>query len=222
MKKYIIFILMVMSLFSRETLKIGVYEMTRDIPEMVEFRAALTQSLKNLGYDVDYIYLPSLRSIEDTDKGILDGDMPRVKEVIKSYKNIFQIDIEIDRTKLYAYNLNGEKILNFKDFENKKIGIILGTPIFDSILMKNVKKYSVEKLKDVDALGNMLKAERVDLLFLPESVGDQLLNKYPKANIRKNEKPISEVIYYLDLNKKYLKLKEPLELEMKKQLKKQN
>lgn len=222
MKKFIIFILIVISLSSKEILTIGIYEMTRDIPEMVKFRGELTESLLNLGYDVNYVYLPSLRSIEEANSGEIDGDMPRVDEIIKLYKNVFQVDVVIDRTKLYAYTLNTEKILSFKDFENKKIGIILGTPMFENILIKNVKKYNVEKLKDIYALRNMLKIGRVDLLFLPETVGEQLINTYPKDKYKKSSKPISEIVYYLDLNKKYLKLKEPLEKEMKKIMKTQN
>jgi len=222
MKKFIIFILIVISLSSKEILTIGIYEMTRDIPEMVKFRGELTESLLNLGYDVNYVYLPSLRSIEEANSGEIDGDMPRADEIIKLYKNVFQVDVVIDRTKLYAYTLNTEKILSFKDFENKKIGIILGTPMFENILIKNVKKYNVEKLKDIYALRNMLKIGRVDLLFLPETVGEQLINAYPKDKYKKSNKPISEIVYYLDLNKKYLKLKEPLEKEMKKIMKTQN
>jgi len=166
--------------------------------------------------------LPSLRSIDDADSGKIDGDMPRAKEIIKLYKNVFQLDIEIDRTKLYAYTLNNEKILEFKDLENKKIGIIMGTPMIENILLINVKKYSIEKLKDIYALGNMLKTGRVDLLFIPETVGEQLLNQYPKDNFKKSEKPISEIVYYLDLNKKHIKLKDNLEKEMKKIIKNKN
>ena len=146
MRKYIIYIILTISIFSKEKLEIGISEIAKDIPSVEIFKEAFSKSMDNLGYEVSFIYLPILRSIDEADRGKIDGDMPRSKETIKLYKNIFQVNVEIGRTKLYAYTTDDLKIGNFKDLEGKKIGVLLGAFNSEDILRKNLKKYGLSTL----------------------------------------------------------------------------
>lgn len=175
--------------------------------------------MKTMGYSVEYLSHPSLRSIKDVNSGELDGDLPRTKAILGSYKNIIFVNVPINNQKFYVYSKYENIYLKYKNLENKNIGITFGSTISKQVIGKNVKKSNISELKDITSLKDMLISDRVDLLFLPESLGKALMETFPKEKIRKSDKPFESIDFYLVLNKKHKNLKEKIETELKKQLK---
>ena len=216
MKKLILFFLIVVVVFSKEKFKVGIASTAVGLEEVISFQNVLSTSMKNLGYDVEYITLPTLRSLNDVNNGDLDGDLPRTKVILQNNKNIFFLEVSISNQNFYVYSKNN--YANYKSLENKKIGIAFGSTISKQLIKKNVKTFIMDELKDVESMKNMLNSGRNDLLFLPEAIGSVLLEKYPLENIKRSDKRFETVDFYLVLHKKHLNLKSKIEAELRKEL----
>lgn len=218
MKKIILFMLLALTLFSQEKFKVGIASTATELKEVIDFQNAFNLTMKTLGYDVEYISLPNLRSLNDVNNGNLDGDLPRTKAVLLNNENIFLVDVSLSKQKFYVYSKDKKSYTNYKSLENKKIGLTFGSTISKQLIQKNVKKFEINELKEVESMKNMLISGRDDLLFLPEAIGSALLEKYPKANIKKSDEIFETIDFYLVLNEKHLNIKKRIEDELKKQL----
>lgn len=219
MKKIFVIFLSIVNLFGSTTIKISYAEDLEGIEAMIPVRQLILKSFSKLNYNVEFLSFPNKRSLELTNSGEVDGEFPRTIEVLSDYKNIFSIEVPVKYEKFYAYCLGEKKYNNWADLDNKKIGITFGSYVSENSLIKNVKNAKVEKLKDRQALFNMLLSGRVDILYLPESVGDKILKDNLKHKLFKSKKPLFTEELFLVMNKKYIKIKPELEKQMKKTLK---
>ena len=177
----------------------------------------MTNSFRNLGYEVEYVFYPKVRSRENVESGFADGDFPRIKERATEFKNIFVVEEPLEVLDYELYYLGYSKNIEWKDLENKNIGIVFGSSFASQTLDKYLKNKKIEELKDMFSLVSMLKSGRVDYLFLSELYGDELLLQFPKEGIVKSKNVMAKSDFFLLMNKKNLSLKEKLEKEIKKE-----
>lgn len=214
MRKIMFFLLLNFALFSEAIIKIGVPESLKELKEIKAMEALLQKTFSNLGYRVEYSYLPTLRSFENLEKGLIDGVFPAINERINAFNNIFYIEESLMEQNFYIYSKNVSSVFNWKNLENKNIGISFGTMVTLNLLNRNINEVNISELKETSSLRNMLISGRVDYLFLPEAQGNELLKEFPEDNIKKSQTPLASDKFYLLMNKRHLNLKEKIKKEL--------
>lgn len=214
LKKLIFFIFVSLYLLgTTKELKINYAPEYKGLELTEKLEKNLSLSFSNIGYKINFTNLPNLRGLEEANNGNIDGEFPRGKFIIDSYKSLFYIDVTLFSENFFAYSLD-KKYNTWKDIEGKKIGIHFGSKISEINLSQNTKKTQVFYLKDRKALYQMLESKRIELLFLSEKLGDKIIEENNASFILKGEKPLYEDNFYLLLNKKHLNLKPLIEKEL--------
>lgn len=218
MKKIFVIFLCIVNLYGSTTMKISYAEDLEGIEEMSLVRQSIISCFEKLDYKVEFVSFPNKRSLELVNSGEVDGEFPRTIEVLTDYKNLFLVKVPVKYENFYAYYMGESKYNEWKNLDNKRVGVTFGSYVSENSLAKNVKNFKIEKLKDRQALFNMLLSGRVDVLYLPESVGNRIVKDNPKHKLFKSNKPLFTEELYLVMNKKHLKIKSELEKQMKKTL----
>ena len=92
MKKILLFIFFSTMLFSNPPIIISIADNHKESEGIKIEQELLTNSFKNLGYEVEYVFYPKVRSLENVELGLADGDFPRIKERASEFKNIFVVE----------------------------------------------------------------------------------------------------------------------------------
>lgn len=201
-----------------QVLVLGIPDVAKDSNELVIAQERVKTVFSNLGYTVKFNFYPTLRANEYANDGNIDGVFPKVGTDLFDYKNLFLINESLSK-KAITYSIYSLKdtsdVDTWKDLENKRIAIIFGNKLSKTLIEKNVKSYEIYEGKSLFAIYEFLEKGRVDFVLLIDSYGDELLNNYKDKDIKKSKNPIFTSGAYLVLNKKFLKLKDRIEFELK-------
>lgn len=217
MRKFILILLVKFMLFANPIITISIADNHRGSDGIIIEQELVRNSLKNLGYEVEYEFYPKVRSLENVENGLADGDFPRIKERVLEFKNIFVVEEPLEVLDYSVYYIGASRVVEWDDLENKDIGVVFGSSFATQSLDKNLKNKTVEELKDLPSLLKMLKSGRVNYLFLSELYGDELIKLFSKEGIVKSKNVLTQSNFYLLMNKKNIKMKEKLEKEIKKE-----
>lgn len=210
MQKIIYFLCLYFVCLSATTIKIGIPEFLKDNTKIKNTELLISSAFSNMDYEVKFYYLPSVRVIKNLETGLIDGAFPSNKLRAEQLKNVFFIDEPVFEEKFFIYSNFGDTVYDIENLENKIIGVNLGVITGRDFLIKKIKKVNFYELKDINSLGNMLISRRVDYLLLPELQGQELLKKFPKANIKKSTLELNSEMFYLLMDKKFLNLKQEI------------
>ena len=168
-----------------------------------EVKPLMYELFKRNTYDLEYQKLPLKRGLINANKGVDDGDGPRVKEVEKRFPNIVRIDVPILEISIHAHYK--KKSLNIQDWTDLKpynIGVRTGT----IVQVKNVKKVDPKEITYVvtnEKLFELLEEEKVDVV-ISERVMARSLKKEMKLEHLYQSPALLQKNMYLFLNKKHI------------------
>jgi ABC-type amino acid transport substrate-binding protein len=156
-----------------EKLTIGVIE----VPPFIEMQAdghgwspqIVTESLKGLGYDIEYKVYPYIRLLEMLDAGELAGGLctiPEGKGANLLIQNLYNFRI----TFFYKKSAfpNGIDYSTLSDLGKYNIGLLAGAPQTDTLKKAGLKlDFTNDEKNDMQKL----KGGRIDLVSIPEIMG---------------------------------------------------
>lgn len=138
-------------------------------------RQKLTEQLRlaytALGFEPEFIALPSERRLKLLTDGLLDGDLFRICQLEDSYSELISVPIPLYTLQLNAYSLTPEKLVDWQLNADLLISHIHG---FKMAEQQHFAGKRITVASDVQAFGLMLQG-RVDLVLEDSDTAEQFL-----------------------------------------------
>ena len=175
------------------------------------------EAFRRIGYELKTVSLPAERGLKNSNRGLISGEMSRVKGLDKKYTNLIRVPEKIMDWEFVAFSYDKISLVgDWNDLSGKAVSHINGW----KILEKNIPSTAeITKTGNADSLFKLLRKKRTDYAIYERWGGRHLLNKMSMSEVRVCKSPLAtkEMFIYLHKKHKYIvaKLAAAL-LEMKK------
>lgn len=162
------------------------------------------EAFRRLGIKLETTLLPAERGLKHANRGLVDGEMSRVKGLTKIYGNLLRVP---------------EKIMDweFVVFSSKKINLLAGWDALSGklvahingwkILEKNIPKSAeVTKTSNAEELFILLRKKRTDYVVYERWAGHLKLHEMNLGNISEQAPPLAVKEMFIYLHKKHKKI----------------
>ena len=197
--KFLMFAFLVIGILHAEVMSINtplrgeVYEQTKLLME---------ELFKRHSYELEFQKLPLKRALINANRGLDDGDGPRVREIGNKYTNLVRIEVPILKISIHAhYKDKAIKINNWNDIKPYHVAVRTGT----LIQVNNVKKIGPKEITYVatnEKLFELLEEKKVDIVIAGRTQSRGVQRKIGYKNIIESP-PLLQKDMYLYLNKKH-------------------
>ncbi len=162
------------------------------------------EALRRIGYELVINRLPAERGLRSSNKGIIDGEMSRVKGINKIYPNLIRVEEKIMNWDFVIFSKEDINLdAGWASLENKNISFINGW----KILEKNVPKSArVTKTKNSSQLFKLLKKNRTDYIIYEQWGGYDVIDSMNLRNIKMRKPALASKEMYIYLHKKHAAL----------------
>ena len=159
----------------------------------------LSKAYSKLGIKVIYHPLPGERSLRVANSGKVDGEVFRIANVQKRYKNLIQVPTKINILPAIAYT-KGKKINidGWQSLKPHRIGIQVGIKFAE----RGTKGMNPTRVDTNEQLFKMLDSGRIDVAIAAQSNGLKTLKKMNTTQISELTPAIEEYPLYHYLHKK--------------------
>lgn len=131
----------------------------------------LTQIYTELGFEPEFIALPSERRLRLLKDGEIDADLFRICQLDEAYAELLVVPVVLDTLKLNAYSLNSDKLMHWQQRKDLLISHIRGFKMAEQQEFAGVR---VLVNSDAQAFGLMLQG-RVDIVLEDSRTAEQFL-----------------------------------------------
>lgn len=146
----------------------------------------LSRAYRQLGYEPQFIELPSQRRLMLLQEGLIDADLFRICELNNEHNDVIVVPVELDSMHLHAYSLDAEKLNNWQQRRELLISHIRGFKMADQQQFAG-KRVMVSNAEQ--AFGLMLQG-RVDIVLEDSFTAAQFLPQTPD-NIKIAEQAVA-------------------------------
>lgn len=130
---------------------------------------------KRLNIKLNYIRLPSKRSLLYANKGIDDGNISRIKGMEKKWPNLMRVPESVMTWEFTAFSrTNDVKLNGWKSLRDYTVGHVRGWQIYEK---KAADAKKVIKAKDASQLFKLLKTGRIDIALFERAQAPYWFNK---------------------------------------------
>ncbi|MFV1982612.1 MAG: substrate-binding periplasmic protein, partial [Thiohalomonadales bacterium] len=162
------------------------------------------EAFSRLNVKLEIVQLPAERSLINSNKGIIDGEMGRIAGLNSKYKNLVQVNEKIMDWEFVVYS---NKKINLNNGWNSLIPYTVAIINGWKILEKNVpSEVELTKVKYQAQLFGMLKLHRSDLIIYEKWSGKYYLKKNNITDVKLIPRPLITKELFIYLNKKHSKL----------------
>ena len=172
-----------------------------------------TEALNRIGMTLETVHMPAQRSLFDSSRGLLDGELIRVKGMEKLYPDLVPVPEKIMDMDFVAISKKKFKLdKGWNSLTSHSVAHIKGWKIFERKVPSITEKLSV---KDIDQLFNCLKEDRAEIILYEKWAG---LNKLKTNNIDSAKiisPPLATKEMYIFLHKKHQAIASKLAIALK-------
>ena len=146
-----------------------------------EAKLFMEELFKRNGYELEYQKLPHKRALINANRGIEDGDGPRVKAVARQYSNLRRVDVPIMQMVLHAYYRDKDiRIRTWEDLKPYHVAVRRGI-VMQVDNVKRVNPKEITYISSSEKLFELLKQKKVDIIIAESlkimgGTGDSSLN----------------------------------------------
>lgn len=159
------------------------------------------EALKREGIEVKTVILPSERSLINANEGVVDGDYIRIEGIQNTYKNLIMVPESVCDYEFTAFTKKpGVKLTSWADLSRYHVAFITGWKLFENNV--NSAK-SLTKVKNADALFELLANDRADIVLIERKQGEMLVRKHRIERARAVNPPLAVRKMYLYLHSKH-------------------
>jgi polar amino acid transport system substrate-binding protein len=160
----------------------------------------LLEAFRRINRHIEFVILPSERSLSEANVGLLDGDHGRVAGLEKIYPNLLRVPEANMEWEFVAFAVKPGIVLNgWESLRSYHVGYIVGW----KILEENVKAASLTKVTTPQQLFSLLKHGRVDLVIFERNGGGFQSREQNITGAYAIEPPLTRQKMFLYLNKKH-------------------
>jgi len=170
----------------------------------------LTEAFKINHIEFRAVHMPSLRALQISNSGLLDGELHRVSNFHEishnQYSNLLRIDCKLLSVYLTVYAKENFVINNSDDLQHYKLAYYRGRKNVDKLFNQQEIKTNIYKVNtDLQAF-QMLAAGRVDVVISEGNLGNHIIQSNEKFNNIKQIKRLEKTDIYSYIHKKHIKL----------------
>ncbi|MFM2068406.1 MAG: hypothetical protein RLZZ584_3315 [Pseudomonadota bacterium] len=183
---------------------------TNNTPQDRLALAELTrEALRRIGAELRLVSLPSERSLQEADAGVVDGEGLRVAGLGTQYLNLVQVPERYIGISFVAFarvtpGTPAPRLeQGWRSLQPYSVAHITGWKLFEASVSGTRAHYKVDK---PEQLFRMLDAGRVDLALYTRADGHALLRSMGLGGIREIEPALKDVDMYLYLHRRHAAL----------------
>lgn len=124
-------------------------------------QALLSEAYQRLGISVDYIDVPFGRSLIESNRGVLAGEIARVLQVTEQFPNLMTVPYVLFDTQLYLY-VNQQQCANCTLENVQSLAFVRGSLIVENLLKQLPASRSVISSGTIASTKNLFLNEKVD------------------------------------------------------------
>lgn len=160
----------------------------------------LKEAFSRIGVQVEFVTMPSERSLLEAERGSLDGDNNRVAGLQNRYPQLIQVPESSMVYEFTAFATSPGVVINsWDDLGRFEVAYLIGWKIFeDSVKAPRVTKVSTSK-----QLFSLLKAGRADVVLFDRLGGNHHLKELGINQAYAVEPPLAKREMFLYLNAKH-------------------
>jgi len=167
----------------------------------------LTEAFKRNDIEFNAVYLPSIRSMESSNAGVVDGELHRVfnfHEVSDGkYPNLIRIDSELMSIWISAFSTKKVKLNSWQDLKYLNVAYYRGRKNVEKFLSTVIPENRIFKVSDDKTAFQLLAAQRIDVVISESFEGTRLIkNNYEFSDIYEVGR-LDETKIYSYINKKH-------------------
>ncbi|MES9960468.1 MAG: transporter substrate-binding domain-containing protein [Sedimenticola sp.] len=160
----------------------------------------VTEMLHRVGRVPDFEFAHEERGLRALDKGLDDGNLPRVAGLEKIYPNIRQVPGKVMDFNFQVFSMNPDVVVDGWDsLQNYDVAFVTGW----KILEQNVKARSITKVSTSEQLFRLLHRGRAQLVIYEKWQGLELARKLGLKGIIALEPPLISKEVFLYVNKRH-------------------
>lgn len=129
-------------------------------------QSLLTEAYQRLGVEARFIEVPLGRSLIESDKGNLAGELARVLHINQQYKNLLPVPYVLFDTHVYLY-VNQQRCAGCQLSQVQSLAYVRGTLIVEELLRKLPASRQVIGSGSLDAAKQMFLTGKVDGVLFP-------------------------------------------------------
>jgi len=162
--------------------------------------AVLKAAYARLGIQVDGKLLPASRALVESDAGRTDGEVHRIKAIAPQHPNLILISVPVNKLEGMAFScIRTFEIEGWDSLKELHVGVRRGIKYSE----KNTKDLPhVTILKDADALFELLRMNRLDVVVTDRVKGEEIKARTGEECFIANEPPLIVIPLYHYLHKK--------------------
>ena len=163
-----------------------------------------TEAFARIGYTVETTRLPAERGLKNTDKGLVDGEMSRVKGLDKIYKNLVRVPEKIMDWEFVAFSHKPiSMVQGWNSLSGKSVAYINGWKILEKNIPANT---DVRKTENAEKLFKLLARKRTDYAIYELWGGRYLLKELSLEGVKLCQPPLAVKEMFIYLHKKNIAL----------------
>jgi len=170
----------------------------------------LTEAFRKNNITFNAKYIPSLRSLEISNSGKLDGELHRVSNFHKitgnQYNNLIRIDHKFLSVHLTVFAKEQFVINNSGNLQHYNLAYYRGRNDVDKLLSQYKTQRNIYKVNTDFQAFQMLAANRVDIVISESQIGNSIINTDTKFNNIKEIKRLAKTDIYSYIHKKHQSL----------------
>lgn len=159
-----------------------------------------TEAFARIGYRLQTTQLPAERGLKRANKGLIDGEMSRVKGLNKVYKNLIRVPEKIMDWEFVAFSRNPVSMAQgWNSLSGKSVGYINGWKILENNIPASAE---VTKMATAEKLFTLLDRKRADFIIYELWGGHHILDKLSFNNVKLCQPPLAVKEMFIYLHKK--------------------
>lgn len=164
----------------------------------------IKEAFRRIQMHVKIVHLPSERALVNANEKIDDGNFGRISGMEKLYPNLVMVPEKISDFQFAVFTKDPSVQLNsWADLKPYDVGIITGWKILEENI---VGTRSLAKVKDTEALFQMLIHDRVDLVVCDRLQGEWLIHQQGLLGVKIVEPMLTVRDMFLYLNRAHATL----------------
>lgn len=168
----------------------------------------ISEAYRRLGYQVEYTWLPTRRSLILANTGACDAEIMRVGGVEKQFENLVPVPMPVAELVGVAFmahtpEVGGPAINGWQDIRNLRTYIILGEVFAEQA----TKRMTVGHVSTYEQLFTMLEKGHIDVGIGIQLVGEvKLARHFPNSTIHAHGEPLvrTPMFHYVHKNNAHL------------------
>ena len=158
------------------------------------------EALRRIGYQLKTLRLPAERGLVNSNRGVIDGEMSRVKGIDKNYKNLIRVPEKIMDWEFVGFSYQPLNLkYGWRDLSGKSVAHINGWKIFEINVPNTVE---VSRTNNAKSLFNLLKRKRTDIVLYERWGGHFILHEMNMRDVKMCKHPLAVKEMFIYLHKK--------------------